>query len=171
MPNEIYQFACQTCFDNLRDFVPGGAVTYDVPIRWGRVARTLLLWSAGFTLIWGLIQQSENGVDPRALVIFPLTASVFFCRAVGRAAEGSSFALRAITVACILVCILIGNIWGFHTAVLRRAEITWAQAIELYFTAAIPDPQGGEWWYFIGGLAGSWIGFNFLKKKNVVQYR
>jgi len=169
--NEIYQFACQTCFDNLRDFVPGGAVTYEIPIRWGRVVRTLVLWSAGFTLLWGLIQQSEKGVTLQALFAAPLAASAFFCRAVGRAAEGTSFALRAVTVSCILACILIGNIWGFHTAVLRQGEISWAQAIELYFTAVIPDPQGNEWWYLIGGLAGSWIGFSFLKKKNVVKYR
>jgi len=169
--NYGYQFACQQCFDKLRDFAPDGVVKYDIPIRWKQVAMTLALWSAAFTFFWGLIQQGENGIDGRFLLVAPFAGSIFFCRAVGGAAQGMSFSLRVLTVTCILFSILAGNIWGFHTAVLRQAEITWAQAIELYFTAVIPDPQGSAGWFLLGGLAGSWVGFGFLKKQNVVKYR
>jgi len=79
--NDTYQPACNSCFDNLQDYVPGGVVTRDDPIRWKQVAITLALCSLAFALIWGLVQQSENGVDTRFLLVAPFFASIFFCGA------------------------------------------------------------------------------------------
>jgi len=169
--NYVYQFACKNCFENLRDFVPDGVVKFDIPIRWGEAAQMLLLWTLAFTLVWGLIQQPADGVDGRLLLIAPLFGSIYFCRSVGRAAQGMNVWVRLITVTCVIFSILAGNIWGFRTAVQRQADITWGQAAGLYFTAVIPDPQGNACWFLLGGLVGCWVGFNMLKKQNVVKYR
>jgi hypothetical protein len=169
--NNVYQFACLPCFRKLHDVIPGGVVDYKIPIRWRQVARTLALWSVGFIVLWSLVQSAGIGIPGPFLLAAPFAGSLFFCRAVGRAAEGMSLSLRLVTIGCILSCILIGNIWGFRAAVVRQWDISWAQAVILYFTKAIPDPQGNEWCYLLGGLVGCWVGFNLLKKQNVVKYQ
>jgi hypothetical protein len=166
-----YQFACQSCFRKLRQFTPGGVVNHDIPLQWRHAVRALALWSVGFTVLWGLLQSTANGLPVPFLLAAPFAGSLVFCRSVGRAAQGMSLPLRLLTVVCILSCILVGNLWGFHAAMLREVDLSWAQTARLYFTKVIPDPQGNEWIYLLGGLAGSWVGFNVLKRQNTVRYQ
>lgn len=169
--NDSYQTACNSCFDNLRDYVPGGVVTREDPIRWKLAASALTLCSVAFTLIWGFIQQSEKGVDSYLLLVAPFFASIFFCGAVARAAQGMNLWLRVLTATCILFSIMAGNIWGMHTAILRQQEISWMETIELYFTWALTHEESNAWWFLVGGAAGVWVGFGLLKSWNVVKYR
>jgi len=169
--NYVYQAACEGCFEHLQDFVPGGVVKHDVQIQWQAAAKTLALWSAGFTLVWGFIQQLQEGVDGRLVLIAPFFGSVYYCRAVGRAAQGMNLELRVFTLICLMLCILTGNIWGLRTAMLRQGDISWLETIEVYFTWALTHQESNAWWYLVGGLAGSWVGLDLLKKQNVVTYR
>ena len=51
--------------------------------------------------------------------------------------------LRLLTVTCILLSIVAGNIWGVRTAWLRQgANISWLQTIGKYFT---PSASGSGW--------------------------
>lgn len=169
--NDIYRFACDTCFDKLRDSAPDGVVNYDVPIRWAHAVVALLFGCAAFAFLWGLIQQPADGVDGRVVLIAPLFGSVFVCRFVAGAARGMNSWLRSLTVLCVIAAILAGNVWGFRTAVMRQVPISWIDAIRLYFTAVLPAGDGNVGWFLIGGLGGCWIGFSFLKRVNTVRYR
>ena len=133
-------------------------------------SRSLKLWSVGFTLIWGYIQQSEK-IDMEILLAGPLAGSIWLCRAVGKAAQGTSLGLRTLVVMCILLSTLAGNIWGLRTVLLKQWDATWHQTIQIYFTETILAENGNEWYYLVGALAGSWLGFGWLKQQNIVQFR
>jgi hypothetical protein len=171
--NDHYQAACQACADRIRDFIPGRVVELEVPINWKKALTSLALWSVGFAVIWGYILQSGHGIDTRVLFAGPFIGSIWLCRALGKAAQGMSLGLRCLTVACILVSTLAGNIWGLKTELLKQwdADVTWLQTISAYFTQVVPAANGNEWYYLIGALAGTWLGFGWLKRQNVVRYR
>jgi hypothetical protein len=169
--NYNYEPACQACFDRLKDSVLDGVVKLDVPIQWNKMAMTLMAWTIGFTLAWGLLQQTEDGIDGRLLFAAPFAGSIYFCRAVGKAAQGMNFWLRILTVACILFSIIAGNLWGLRTAWMRQGfDVSWSKTVEVYFKHVLPAADGNAWWFLAGGLAGAWLGLGMLKKQNVVKY-
>jgi hypothetical protein len=123
---------------------------------------------------------TQSGVPPEwltfhgvgALVLAaPFAASIYFCIAVGRAAQGMNLWLSVLTTACIMLSIIAANIWGLQTAILRQQEISWPEAVKVYFTWGLTHAESNEWWYLLGGLAGTWLGFGLLKRQRVVKYR
>jgi|SRR5579863_3231454 len=169
--DDKYQTACNACFDNLRDFFPGGIVTIEPPIRWVPAAISLILGSAAFTLVWGFLQQGEEGVSIEAVLVAPFFASIGLCVGTARAARGMNRWLRILTITCIIFSIVTGNIWGMHTAILRQQQISWIDTVELYFTWALTHEESNAWWFLLGGAAGVWVCFGMLKNLTVIKYR
>ena len=169
--NFVYRFSCNACFENLRDFVPGGVVKYDVPIRWRQAILALVSGSAALAFLWGLIQQPAGGMDGRILLAAPLIGSVLLCVFAGAAAGGMNRALRLMIVTSALLSILAGNIWGLHTAIARQAPISWSDTVVVYFTVVLPARDGYAGWFLLGGVAGCWLGSRLLKGMNVVKFR
>jgi len=78
--------------------------------------------------------------------------------------------LRILIVSCLMLCVFAGNLWGFRAAILQHGDVTWQEVIDWYFTRALPAVNSAEWWYILGGLVGSWVGFGMLKRQNLVKY-
>lgn len=170
--DNLYQFACPTCFDTLNEQYPDGARPNEVAVQWRRVWPILVFGSIAFTLVWGWLQQPSDRMDGRLLLAAPFAGSLYFCRSVGRAAQGMNLLLRIVASMCVIGSILAGNIWGFRSALLARpgAFVSWIDTAYLYITIQLPANNAVEGWYLLGGIAGVWLGFNMLKRQEIVIY-
>jgi len=148
-----WQFRCEPCSGTFHEMPPS--------IRWGRATAVLAGGTVLFGLGWGFIQQPTiHGHNAEALLMAPLLASTSLCRFVGKAARGMSLSLRLITVACILLALFSGNIWGYRSWLGEQGVVSWTDAAVAYFHDLPTNTNAG--WYLLGGLAGAWLGFGIL---------
>lgn len=160
------QAVCKDCLGILQRRAPHGRVETEQPVLWSRALPTLLGGTLAFTVLWGLLLQSSD-LEMKGLLLLPFLGSVSLTRFVGQAAGGSSLLLRIATGFAILSAITIGILWLLHGLLQQQAPTAWYETVEL-FVRALPE-NTAVGYYYLGGLAGLWLGTGWLKRRSTAR--
>lgn len=168
----VYAICCDDCRQAVQDEAHRNKLRVNQSVNWLEAGKILLISTFVYGVVWGMVQQPFIGgkvKDGRVFLVLPFLGAVWLSGLVARAAGGTSLALRFATVVCSLAAVLAGNVWRFHTLVLQHVQITWLEAIELYFTRHLPLHYEFEAWFLAGGVIGAWCGAGILKSAGFIK--
>jgi hypothetical protein len=136
----------------------------------------LALAAPALAVVWVLLQQrlAEQGrqlIGAGSLILLG-GLGVGLARLILPEDSGVSVLLRLAAGAAAALAVLLGNLWGYWTALAQHwPDPPWAEVLRTYFTFWVPASRGYEVAYCVVAALGVWVGLSMFDRSQKLRVR